>query len=61
MSEKRFHIVYHEGHGIRLNIDTMDTIDRVQVSPYGSPSPLILWSANIDLIHRESGHRFARE
>jgi hypothetical protein len=43
---------------IRFNIDT---IDRVQVSPYGSPGPLVLWSANIDLIHRESGHRFARE
>jgi hypothetical protein len=30
----------------------MNTIDRVQVSPYGSPPPLMLWSAGIDLIGR---------
>jgi hypothetical protein len=30
----------------------MNTIDRVQVSPYGSPPPLMLWSADIDLIGR---------
>jgi hypothetical protein len=44
--------IYHGGHGIRFKIDTMDTIDRVQVSPYGSPSPLMLLSVNIDLIGR---------